>query len=157
MFGQGQVLIPQGATLVGAQQGQPKVGQERLDFLVQRGIFPDGTVLSFAGSRIGDATGATGIPGTVNNHYVKLGIATVLTAALSVGAREVGGTSTSFRSTPEEEFGRDIAGSVNTTGRDIIRRQLVQGPTITREPGAAVVIQLKETVSLQTPPQIVKQ
>lgn len=156
MFGQNVTLIPQGTTLVGAQQGTPKVGQERLDFVVQRGIFPDGTVLSFAGSRLGDATGATGVEGKVNNHYVKLGIATILTAALSVGARQAGGTSSGFRSTPEEDLGRDIAGSVNQSGQDIIRRQLIQGPTITLPQGTPVVLQLKETVSLQTPPLLVR-
>lgn len=157
MFGQGVTLIPQGTTLVGTQQGQPTVGQERLDFTVQRGIFPDGTVLNFAGARLGDETGATGVPGKVNNHYIKLGIAAVLTAALSVGARQAGGTSGSFRSTPQEELGRDVAGSVNQTGQDIVRRQLIKGPTITLTQGTAVVLQLKETVSLQTPPILVRQ
>jgi type IV secretion system protein VirB10 len=157
MFGEGQVLIPQGATLVGAQQGLPKAGDNRLEFLLQRGVFPDGTVLSFAGSRLGDATGAAGLSGAVDNHYWQLGIATILTAALSVGAREVGGTSGGFRATPEEDFAKEIAGSTNTTGREIVRRQLVKGPTITLTQGTPVVVQLKETLSLQTPPTIVRQ
>jgi type IV secretory pathway VirB10-like protein len=156
-FAQGHVLLPQYTTLIAKQAGRPSYGQTSLPITVERAELPDGSVLALPGTQLGESGGSTGVQGQVNNHYGKLGLAAILTATLSIGSRSVGGNTQGYQPTLTQEFAKDIGGSVNRTGQQIIDRELNIPPTIMIPAGTPITVQLSENVSLQTPPTIVRQ
>ena len=50
-------------------------------------ILPNGTAIQWKSGQAGDAAGATGIPGKVNNHYGSVILGAGLSALLSIGTR----------------------------------------------------------------------
>jgi type IV secretion system protein VirB10 len=155
-FGQGHTLLPQYSILLGSQDGTVKFGQSRLGITIDSAELPDGTVVAFNKAKGADATGATGVSGSVNNHWTQVGIGAVLTAALSVGSRAAAGNPTGFQPNLAQDFARDVSQSINTTGQQIVRRSLEVAPTITIPRGTPVTIQLTENVSFQTPAATVR-
>lgn len=154
-FNQGHILLPQYSIILGNVEGQPKFGASVLGLQLTTIELPDGTIVALNKAQGGDRTGSTGVPGRINNHYIQLGIGAILTAALSVGSRSIGGSPQGFQPTIEQDFARDISQSVNQSGNDIIRRTLPTSPTITLKHGQAVTVQLSEPISFQTKPTIV--
>jgi type IV secretion system protein VirB10 len=154
-FFQGRTLVPQYAVLIANQAGQAQFGQERVNIAVRTAEFPDGTMVQFDKGAVGDQTGGAGLTGTVDRHYVQLGIGAVLTTLLSVGSRYAGGSSGGYRPSIEEDIAADISQSVNRTGQQIIQKEFNRPPTITVPRGTAATIQLKEPYSFQTEPKTI--
>lgn len=154
-FHQGHVLIPQHSILLGTQEGKPAFGQTRLAVTIEEMQFPDGTIVRLKGG-LADRSGALGAAGKVNNHYVKLGIGAVVSAALNIGTRGPFGNTTGFQPTLPQEYARDVGSNFSQVGQSIVDRSLNIPPTITLKAGTAVTIQLTENVSFQTPPMVVK-
>jgi type IV secretion system protein TrbI len=155
-FGQGHTLLPQYTILLGTQDGKVSFGQSRLGISIDSAELPDGTVVAFIKAKVGDETGATGVTGKVNNHWAQVGIGAILTAALSVGSRSVAGSPSGFQPNLAQDFAKDVSGSVNQTGQQIVRRSLDVAPTITLKYGTPVTVQLSENVSFQTPGAIIR-
>jgi type IV secretory pathway VirB10-like protein len=151
-FGDGSPLIPQYATLLGAQEGKVNFGQSRLDILIDSAELPDGAVISFRQFKTGDETGATGVTGAVDNHYVKLGFGALLSAALSVGSRSIAGNTQGFNPTLQQQYAADVSQDVNRTGQRIVDRFANIPPTITIAHGTPVTVMLSENVNLMSPP-----
>lgn len=154
-FGQRRVLLPQYTVLVGRQEGKVDFGQGRLGIVIENAILPDGAVIGFGKARAADAQGASGVPGEVNNHWGKVGIAAVLTALLSVGSQAAAGDPRGFQLDLTQQFARDAGQSFNQTGQQIVRRSLDVRPTVTVKSGEPVTVHLGENVNLQTPPVVV--
>jgi type IV secretory pathway VirB10-like protein len=155
-FFQGRTLVPQYAVLIANQAGQAQFGQERVDIAVRTAEFPDGTMVQFDKGAVGDQTGAGGLSGSVDRHYLQLGIGAVLTTFLSVGSRYAGGSTGTFRPSIQEDIAADISQSVNRTGQQIIQKEFHRPPTITVPRGTAATIQLKEPYSFQTGPRTIR-
>ncbi len=155
ILGQGRVIVPQHSLIIAKQEGRPGFGESRLRLAVEKIRFPDGTVVE-VGGQIADRSGAAGLGGKVNNHYVKIGAAAFLSAALTVGTRGAFGNTRSFQETLPQQFAREAGQDIAASGRSIIDRSLNIPPTITEEAGAQVTIQFEENISFQTPVKIVK-
>jgi type IV secretion system protein VirB10 len=153
-FHQGHVLIPQGSIVLGTQERTPVFGQTRLAVTLEEIHFPDGAIVAFTG-QMADRGGAAGGKGKVNNHYGRLGVAAVLSAALNIGARGLAGTPTGFQYNLGQELARETGQSISRTGQSIVDRTLDIPPTLRLKAGTAVTIQLAENVSFQTPPAVV--
>jgi type IV secretory pathway VirB10-like protein len=156
-FLQGVVLIPQYTILLGQQDGKVNFGQSRLGMTMDSAELPNGTVIEFHQFKAGDETGATGVSGSVDNHYVRLGIGAVLSAVLSVGSRAVAGNTTGFNPTLEQQFAADVSRDVNRTGQKLVDRFADVPPTITIPHGTPVTVQLNHNVNLMHPPTLVRQ
>jgi type IV secretion system protein VirB10 len=156
-LGQGVTIIPQLSKLLAVQAGKTTYGTRRLDVSIEEIQFPDKTLVRLAKAKLADQSGAVGGAGTVDNHLGRVILGAGLSALLSVGARSAGGSSNSFQPSVEQEVSRDIAGSINQSGQQIVRQQLSIGPTITLAAGDPVTIQLQENISFQKPPVIVTQ
>lgn len=156
-FGQGVVLLPQGTQLLGTQASATEYGQERLGISLKLAELPDGTLIDVSKAKLGDDGGASGVSGSVNNHYGKLFLGVGLSALLNIGARNVGGNSGSFQPTVQQDLARDVGSGVNSAGQRIIQRELQVRPTITIEAGTSVTLQLLEPLNLQTAPAVVRQ
>ena len=154
--GQGRTLIPQNAEAILRQAGQVKYGDRRLAVDVVQVRFRDGTgtILTFKGAGA-DKSGATGFTGKVDNKYPQLALGILGTAALSIGARAVGGNSDSYQPTIQQELGRDVAGGVNASGREVLKRELQVNPTITVFAKDQVTIEVLENISLLSDPVVV--
>jgi type IV secretion system protein VirB10 len=157
VLGQGVELLPQGALLIGKQQGATQYGDSRLPLAIDEAQFPDGTVVAFTQAKVGDSRGAAALEGSVNNHYGKLAAGVFATAALSIGTRAAAGNTASFQQTYQQEFARDVSANINQQGQTILQRQLNVRPTITIPAGTPVTVFLSQNVSFQTPPQRVRE
>jgi type IV secretion system protein VirB10 len=154
-FGQGKVLIPMDTTFVGRQEGKPQYGDERVPVTITMAILPNGTAIQWKSGQTGDATGAAGIPGKVNNHYGSIMLGAGLSALLNVGTRAPFGSTQNFQQNLPQEFAQDTAQSLGQSAQDIVRRELSIGPTITAEYATPVTLQFGENVSFQTKPLLV--
>jgi type IV secretory pathway VirB10-like protein len=145
-------LIPQFANAILMPKGEVKYGQQRLEVTLEQFIFPDRTVLGLGKGQVGEVDGTPGLRAEVDNHYVPLGVAAILSAALGIGPRIAAGSQQGFAPTLPQEFANQAATSFNQAGQDIIKRELLRKPTLTRAGGTPVTIQLLENLSLQQPP-----
>jgi type IV secretory pathway VirB10-like protein len=153
-WGLQEVLVPMDSYVMATMEGTPRRGQNRVGLGVEKIQLPDGSDIGIAG-KVGDATGAVGVPGKVNNHYPELLVGAILTTALSVGARTFAGNTQGFNPTLEQEFARDMGQSVNQTGNQIIRDLFNIPPTIEVPAQLPVTIQLRQNVSLQGTPVLI--
>jgi len=151
-LGQGHVLIPQQAIVLGHQSGKAVYGQNRIQVDLEEMEFPDGTVLSFAKGGLADRSGAMGTAGHVQNHIGSLLAAAGVSAVLSVGIRSPFGNTQGFQATMPQQL-TDAAGqSVSQSGQAIVQRELQRAPTITVPAGVEVTLSLLENLSLAHPP-----
>jgi type IV secretory pathway VirB10-like protein len=155
-FGQGKVLLPQYTILLGSQDGKVSFGQSRLGVTIDSAELPTGTVIAFNKFKVGDETGATGITGKVDNHYLQVGIGAILSAALSIGSRAVAGNPRGFQQNLAQDFAEDVSRDVNRTGQEVVKRFADIPPTIRLTHGTPVTVQLSENVNLQTPPTLIR-
>ena len=155
-FGQGHVLVPQYTILLGAQDGKVSFGASTLGMVIDSMEFPDGTVVALTKAKAGDATGATGVPGDVNNHWGRVLAGAGITALLAIGTRVPAGNQQGFAPTIGQEVAGNAGGSIATSGQQIVQRELSVRPTITIPYGTPVTVQLTENVNFQTPVTIIR-
>ena len=156
-WNQGVVLIPQSSTILGAQAiARVAYGQSRVELQLTHIELPDGGMMALKGAKAGDVTGASGLAGKVDNHYVRLGVGAVLQAVLSVGSRSVAGNPTGYNPTITQDAAADISKSINQSGQRIIQRELDASPTIRVPRLTPVTLQLSEPLNLQAPPIVAK-
>ena len=150
-FGQGRTLLPQYSILLGSQDGTVKFGQSRLGITIDSAELPDGTVVAFNKAKGADATGATGVSGSVNNHWGRVLAGAGLSALLSIGTRVPAGNQEGFAPTIAQEASRDVSGNIARTGNQIVQRELNVAPTVVIPAATPVTIQLMKNISFQTP------
>lgn len=153
--GQGRILIPQHSQGIVTQKGQVKFGDERLPAEFAQLRFPDGTLVTFKG-QAADKSGATGLPGEVNNHIPQLLLKILASTALSVGARIPSGNTTGYQPTLPQQFAEDASRGVNQAGQKIVQQQLDRPPTITAKAGDIMTIEVKENINFNTDVKIIK-
>lgn len=130
-----QLLIPQGARLIGQYDSQVAFGQSRVLLVWNRIITPNGTSIVLERQPGADAEGYSGLEDDVDYHWGQLFKAAILSTLLGVGT-EIGASNN------ENEIARAIRQSSQDTasdvGRQLIRRQLNIQPTLTIRPGFPV-------------------
>jgi type IV secretion system protein VirB10 len=145
-------LIPQFSHAILMPKGEVQYGQQRLEVTLEQFIFPDRTVLSLGKGQVGERDGTPGLRAEVDNHYGQLGVAAILSAALGLGPRIAAGSQHGYAPTLPQEFANQAATSFHQARQDIITRELLRKPTLTRAGGTPVTMQLLENISLQQPP-----
>ena len=141
-----QLLIPQGARLIGQYDSQVAFGQSRVLLVWNRIIMPNGTSIVLERQPGADAEGYSGLEGDVDYHWGQLFKAAILSTLLGVGT-EIGASNN------ENEIARAIRQSGQDTasdvGRQLIRRQLNIQPTLTIRPGFPVRVIVNRDLILQ--------
>ncbi len=141
-----QLLIPQGARLIGQYDSQVAFGQSRVLLVWNRIIMPNGTSIVLERQPGADAQGYSGLEDDVDYHWDQLFRAAILSTLLGVGT-EIGASNN------ENEIARAIRQSSQDTasdvGRQIIRRQLNIPPTLTIRPGFPVRVIVNRDLILQ--------
>lgn len=77
------LIIPRGSKLYGQYNAEVQIGQERAVAAFQRIIRPDGSNVNLMGMPATDSTGQSGLPGDVNNHFIKMFGYSFMTAGLA--------------------------------------------------------------------------
>ena len=79
------LLIPQGSRMVGVYDSQIAYGQNRLQVIWTRIIYPDGSSINLDGMMGQDIQGMAGFHDKVDNHYKRLIGSALLTSAFAAG------------------------------------------------------------------------
>ncbi len=126
------LLIPQAAPLVGTYDSRVAYGQNGIQVVWSRLIFPDGSSINLEGMAAQDASGHAGLRHDVDNHYKRLvgfGLLTsVFSAAFQLSQTRRG--SVLGYPSPAETAGSAVAGNISQLGADVTRRNLNIQPTI---------------------------
>lgn len=148
------LLIPQGTTIIGSYNSEVTYGQERVQVIWKRLIFPNGQSLNILGMPGTDVSGYSGFNDQVNNHYVKIFGSTILMSALAAGA-QLSQPQQAQNPFAPPTVGQTLAQSLGTnianTGNALLAKNLgIQPPLIIR-PGFKFNIEVTQDAILPQP------
>lgn len=126
------ILIPQGARLIGEYNSQLGYGQDGVQVVWNRVIYPDGSTINL-NSMIGQDTGGfSGFRDKVDRHYKRLVGFAALTSlfAASSGIAQNRNRSVLTYPSPAEVAGSTVGQQVSDLGAQITRKNLNVQPTI---------------------------
>jgi type IV secretory pathway VirB10-like protein len=128
------LLIPQGAKLVGEYNSNLTFGQQRVQVVWNRIIFPDGKSIDIEKMQGMDIAGYTGFHDKVDNHYLRIYGNAVLLSLMGAGydiLNKQAEQSTDPRETVAASVGQKLA---DVSGQTLEKNMDVQ-PTVIIDPG----------------------
>jgi len=128
------LLIPQGAKLVGAYNSNLSFGQQRVQVVWNRIIFPDGMSIDLENMQGVDIAGHTGLNDKVDNHYLRIYGNAVLLSLMGAGydiLNQKAEQDTDPRETVAAAVGQKLA---DVSGQTLEKNMDVQ-PTVIIDPG----------------------
>jgi type IV secretion system protein VirB10 len=147
------LLIPQGARLVGAYDSRVAYGQNGIQVMWSRLVFPDGSSINLEGMAGQDASGLAGLRHDVDNHYKRLlgfGLLTsVFSAAFQLSQTRRG--SVLGYPSPAETAGSAVGGQISQLGADVTRRNLNVQPTIKVPVGYRFNVRVNRDILFESP------
>jgi type IV secretion system protein VirB10 len=147
------ILIPSGSTLIGIYNSHIGYGQNALQAVWRRVIFPDGSSLSLGGFEGDDSTGAAGFRDQVNNHWGRILSGALLTSLFSAGIEVSQGTNSSVLQSPSvgQQVGQAVGQQVGQLGVEVTRRNLNIQPTIVVRPGYRFFVRVEKDLLFSGP------
>jgi type IV secretion system protein TrbI len=142
-------LIPQGSKLIGIYDSQIAFGQSRLLLVWTRLIMPNGRSIVLERQQGADAGGYSGLEDEVDNHWVELSKAALLSTILGVGAELGSGADSGSNTDIIQALRLSAANSLNQTGQQVVRRNLNIQPTLTIRPGFPVRVIVNRDLVLE--------
>lgn len=140
------LLIPQGARLIGDYKSSTRYGQSRVAIVWQRLIMPDGTERTL-GEMAVSPNGAAGVKGDVDNHWGDVFGAAALGTLINIGVATtedpqitfsgIGGVS---RDPVDQAIQDGVQRSASTVTNRVVDRGLAIPPTIRVQAGARISI-----------------
>ena len=126
------VLIPQGARLVGEYNSQLGYGQDGVQAIWNRVIYPDGSSLDLSGMLGQDPHGFSGFRDKVDHHYKRLVGFAVLTSFFAAASNVAQNQNRSVLTypSPGEIAGSAVGQQVSDLGAQVMRKNLNVQPTI---------------------------
>ncbi len=145
-----QVLIPQGAKLIGIYDSQVAFGQARVLVAWNRIIYPDGDTLALHGMPGTDGIGEAGLNDEVNNHYLKIFGSALLISMLGVGAQLSQPQNSSVLTAPTagQQAAAGAANELNQVGGQLLQKDLNIQPTLIIRPGYLFNVLVTRTMIL---------
>jgi type IV secretion system protein TrbI len=147
------VLIPQGSRLVGRYNSQVAYGQNGLQVVWERVIFPDASSIDLAGMNGQDATGRSGFRRGVDNHYARIFGFGLLTSVFGAAAQLSQSHSGSVLAYPSSgEIAASAAGQqMATLGAETTRRNLNVQPTMKIPAGYRFNVRINRDLAFEGP------
>jgi type IV secretory pathway VirB10-like protein len=147
------ILVPAGSTLVGICNSHIGYGQNALQAVWRRVIFPDGSRLSLGGFEGDDSTGAAGFRDQVDNHWGRILSGALLTSLFSAGIDLSQGTNSSVLQSPSagQQVGQAVGQQVGQLGVEVTRRNLNIQPTIVVRPGYRFFVRVEKDLLFNGP------
>ena len=147
------ILIPQGARLVGEYNSRLGYGQDGLQVVWNRVIYPDGSSLDLNGMLGQDAHGLSGFRDKVDRHYKRLlgfAVLTSLFAAASQVSQNQNRSVLTYPS-PGEVAGSAVGQQMSDLGAQITRKNLNVQPTIKIPVGYRFNVRVNRDVMFDLP------
>ena len=149
------LLVPQGSRLVGIYDSHVGYGQDGVQVVWNRIIFPDASSIDLGGMSGQDAQGYSGFRHTVDHHYKRLIGFAVLTSLFSAGFELSQNRNQSVLAYPSS--GQVAAGAVGREvtqlGAEITRRNLNVQPTIKIPVGYKFNVRVNRDILFEAPYQ----
>ena len=147
------ILIPAGSTLVGIYNSHVGYGQNALQAVWRRVIFPDGSSLSLGGFEGDDSEGAAGFRDQVDNHWVRIFSGALLTSLFAAGIEISQGQNSSVLTQPSygQQVGQAVGQQVGQVGVEVTRRNLNIQPTIIVRPGYRFFVKVEKDLLFKGP------
>jgi type IV secretory pathway VirB10-like protein len=147
------ILIPAGSTLVGIYNSHVGYGQNALQAVWRRVIFPDGSSLSLGGFEGDDSEGAAGFRDHVDNHWGRIFSGALLTSLFSAGIAISEGQNSSVLTQPSygQQVGQAVGQQVGQVGVEVTRRNLNIQPTIIVRPGYRFFVRVEKDLLFKGP------
>ena len=126
------LLIPQGARLIGVYNSRIGYGQDGVQVVWDRIIYPDGSSLDLSGMIGQDANGFSGFRDKVDHHYTRLISFAVLTSLFAAASEISQNQNRSLLTSPSsaQVAGGAVGQQASELGAQITRRNLNVQPTI---------------------------
>jgi len=144
------VLIPAGTVVLGEARaiGSPEIGhQRRMALVFHRMIMPDGYSVDLDQFQGLGQSGAEGVQGKVNNHYLQIfGASIALGIVAGAGEIEQGGGIIS--TSGSQAFATGASSSISQSASDVLDRFIEIPPTITVREGHRVKIYFTQDMLL---------
>jgi len=149
------LLIPQGTKALGVYSSNIGFGQDGLQVVWNRLIFPDGSSINL-GPMVGqDAAGLAGFRDQVNNHWGRVIGGAILTSLFSAGFQLSQGNNRSGTILDNQSSGQIVAAAagaeVSRVGSEVTRRNLNIQPTIEIRPGYRFNIRVNKDMLFPAP------
>ena len=151
------ILIPSGSTLIGVYNSHVGYGQNALQAVWRRIVFPDGSSLALGGFEGDDSAGAAGFRDQVNNHWGRLLSGALLTSVFAAGIEVSQGTNSPSSSlgllSPSvgQTVGQAVGQQVGELGTEVTRRNPNIQPTIVVRPGYRFFVRVEKDVQFSGP------
>jgi type IV secretion system protein VirB10 len=147
------ILVPAGSTLVGIYNSHIGYGQNELQAVWRRVIFPDGSSLILGGFEGDDSTGAAGFRDQVDNHWSRILSGALLTSLFSAGIELSQGSNSSVLQSPSvgQQVGQAVGQQVGQLGVEVTRRNLNIQPTIVVRPGYRFFVRVEKDLLFNGP------
>jgi type IV secretory pathway VirB10-like protein len=142
-------LVPQGSRLIGIYDSQVAFGQSRVLLVWTRLIMPDGRSIVLERQQGSDTGGYSGLEDEVDNHWIELFKAALLSTILGVGAELGSGADSGSNTDILQALRFSAANSLNQTGQQVVRRNLNIQPTLTIRPGFPVRVIVNRDLVLE--------
>lgn len=139
------LLIPQGARLIGEYDSQVAAGQRRVLLAWDRLILPGGRSIRLDRQPGTDAGGMAGLEDGVNNHWGRMLRAALVSSFLGVGTELAAGRDGDLI----RALRSGLQDSTNEAGRRVVERELSVPPTLTIRPGFAFRIVVTRDLILE--------
>jgi type IV secretory pathway VirB10-like protein len=143
------LLVPQGSRLIGIYDSQVAFGQSRVLLVWTRLIMPNGRSIVLERQPGADTAGYAGLEDEVDNHWVALFKAALLSTLLGVGSELGSTTGTGTNSDVITALRRGSSDSLNQTGQKVVQQNLNIQPTLTVRPGFPVRVIVNRDLVLE--------
>lgn len=149
------LLIPQGARLVGVYNSRIGYGQDGVQVIWDRIIYPDASSLDLSGMIGQDAHGFSGFRETVDHHYKRLVGFAVLTSLFAAASEISQNQSRSVLTypTPAQVAGSAVGQQASELGAQVTRRNLNVQPTIKVNVGYRFNVRVNRDIVFDSPYQ----
>ena len=147
------VLIPQGSRLVGEYNSQLGYGQDGVQVVWNRVIYPDGSSLDLNGMIGQDTVGFSGFRDKIDHHYKRLVGFAVLTSmfAAASGIAQNRNRSVLTYPSPGDVAESSVGQQVSDLGSQITRRNLNVQPTIKIPAGYRFNVRVNRDILFDSP------
>jgi len=135
-----ELLIPQGARLIGAYSSNVQYGQSRLFVVWQRIVFPDGRALDIGAEPGTDSAGYAGFKDRVDSHWVRIFASAAMMSAISAGVaysqdRNVQASGNYYAPNFGQELSAATGQQFGQAAAKLLEKNLDIAPTLTIRPG----------------------
>jgi type IV secretion system protein VirB10 len=148
------VLIPRGSRLVGEYNSNVSYGQNRVQVVWTRVIFPDSSSLDLGRMSGHSADGSAGLKDKVDDHWESkiagIALTSVLSAALAVSQNRSNNSVLQYPSTGQV-IGASVGQSASQLGQELTQRNFNRQPTLVIRPGQKFLVYVKKDIVFPSP------